>query len=74
MPRNSTGSYQGTASEVAEKLDSGAVLKGRGFSRAAEALYFCYSERTLVREESASLSFSAACSAVPTLHWRWKRL
>jgi hypothetical protein len=31
--------------EAAEKLFAMVVLKGRGFSRAAEALYFCHSER-----------------------------
>jgi len=32
------------AEEAAEKLRLKSVLKGRGFSRAAEVLYFCHSE------------------------------
>ena len=36
-------------------------MKGHSFSCAAETLYFCHSERTLVREEPAYESFSATC-------------
>jgi hypothetical protein len=39
--------------QAAEKLDLAVVLKGRGFSRAAQAPYFCHSERASAREESA---------------------
>jgi iron complex transport system substrate-binding protein len=35
------------------KSSRGAVLKGHGFSRAVQTLYFCHYERALAREESA---------------------
>jgi len=48
----------------AEIFSSGDVLKGHGFSRAVQVLYFCHPERTLVREGSAFLTFSATSSVV----------
>jgi hypothetical protein len=43
-----------------------AVLKGHDFSRADKSLKFCHSEQASAGEESALLTFPAACSAVPT--------
>ena len=49
----------------AEKFSSGDVLKGHGFSRAVQVLYFCHPERALAREGSAFQAFSATSLAVP---------
>jgi hypothetical protein len=40
-------------------------LKGHGFSRAVQVVYFCHPERTLVREGSAFPTFSATSLVVP---------
>jgi hypothetical protein len=61
------GLYQGAASQAAEKVGFRLDLKGHGFSRAVQVLYFCHSERASAREESAFLTFSAAYPVVLTI-------
>jgi hypothetical protein len=49
--------------EAAKESRFHRVLKGHGFSRAVQALYFCHSSHALVGGESVSPSFSAASLA-----------
>jgi len=53
-----------TPKQAAEKLTLNGALKGRSFSCAVQAFYFCHPERALAREGSPFLTFSAACKGV----------
>src|SRR5271165_4397783 len=55
----------GTTEDAAEKSKFQLVLKGHGFSRAVQVLYFCHPSRASARGGSAFSLFSAASSAVP---------
>jgi hypothetical protein len=50
---------------TAEKLGSSIVSEGRGFSCAAQAVYFRHSEAAVAAEESAFLTLFAASSSRP---------
>jgi hypothetical protein len=66
--RDSVGRQpEATASEAAEKVASRDVLKGHGFSRAAQVLSFWHPKATLVAEGSTFSTFSATSSAVGKL-------
>ena len=65
-------SYQGTTSQLADKVEFDAVLKGRSFSCAVQVLYFCHSSRTSVRGESAFRLFPRPRRSCRTAAFYWK--
>jgi hypothetical protein len=54
---NKSAKIERTALQAAEKCTFRDVLKGHGFSRAVQVLYFCYPEATLVAEGCAFPTF-----------------
>jgi hypothetical protein len=55
----------GTGKQAAEKVDCRLVLKGHGFSHAAQVLHFCHPSGALALGGSAFQTFSAASGVAP---------